>query len=162
MSSIKKLYAAYRTAMLLGVAIGGGLVFYVIVVEVFKSYQQPEDPFADRSQYDLLRLIFYCVSFAQFVVIGFVRGAVLRSKSHESVDTLIEKLVRANIITLALCELPALFGLVLFFIGGFYTDFYILLGVSMLMLFFYFPKYNRWKEWIRKKAGHYWDEHSPE
>jgi hypothetical protein len=162
MSSLKKVYQTYRTAMIVGAAIGGALVFYVVLVEIFKSARAPVDPLDDRSRYDLLRIIFYALSLGQFLMIGFVRGLILRTPSAEPVDALLAKLARANIVTLALCELPALLGLVLFFLAGFISDFYLLFGVSMLMLFFYFPRYNKWKNWVRDKAGSHWDSnHGP-
>ncbi|NIM19983.1 MAG: hypothetical protein GTO51_07020 [Candidatus Latescibacteria bacterium] len=162
MSAIKKLNDVYRKAMVLGAAIGGGLLFYVLIVEVLKSQLKPVEPIpgemsADQSYLDILRLIFYIIAFAQFAVLSFVRGILLRTKASDTVDSLLEKLLRTTIVTLAICEVPALLGLVLFFVGRFYPDFYILFAVSMAMLFFYFPRYNRWKEWIRNKAGADWE-----
>ena len=157
MSSLKKVYETYRSAMIIGAAIGGALVFYVVLVEIFKSIQDPVDPLDDRSRYDLLRIIFYALALAQFLMIGFVRGLILRSSPPVPVEILLARLARANIVTLALCELPALLGLVLFFVAGFISDFYLLFGVSMLLLFFYFPRYNKWKNWVRDKAGSHWE-----
>jgi hypothetical protein len=157
MEAIKKLYAAYRTVMLIGVALGFSLVFYVITVEILKSYQDPIEDYAKPSYHDLLRLILYGVSLCQFIIIGFVRSMLIKTSSAETISSLIDKLMRATIVTLALCEMPAIFGLVLFFVGRYYADFYLLLGISLVMFFFYFPRYNRWKEWLRKKAGPNWD-----
>ena len=143
--------------MIIGAAIGGALILYLGIAEVFKSTRAPVDPLDDRSRFDLVRMVFYALALAQFLMIGFVRGLILRTSSPEPVATLLAKLARANIVTLALCELPALFGLVLFFLAGFVSDFYLLFGVSMLMLFFYFPRYNKWKNWVINKAGAHWD-----
>jgi hypothetical protein len=143
--------------MMIGAAMAGSLLIYVILVEMFKSFQKPVGPSAGRSYLDVVRFVIYVASLAQFIVVGFVRGAILKRAPCENVELLIEKLTVASIVTLGICEVPAVMGLVLFFVGGFRADFYILLGASMLMLFLYFPRYERWKAWVRKKAPLQWD-----
>jgi hypothetical protein len=107
---------------------------------------------------DLIRLIVYGFSVMLIFVIGFMRGVMLRSAAGESVADLINKLFHAAIITLAFCEAPAIFGLALYFMGRMYFDFYILLAFSLVLFFFYFPRYERWKSWMERKAGPDWEQ----
>ena len=55
----------------------------------------------------------------------------------------------ANIVSLALSELPALFGFILFLGSGNPRDFYLLLIISVLLFYFFFPKFSFWSTWSR-------------
>ncbi len=158
MSARKKLYDSYRSIMLIGAGMGVSLVFYFIVVKALESrVSAPEGITGDDSALDLIRLIVYGASLMLGFVMGFIRGIMLRTAPGESADDLIGKLSRAAIVTLSICELPAVFGLVLYLVGRMYFDFYILLAFSLVLFFFYFPRYERWKAWMEKKAGPNWE-----
>jgi hypothetical protein len=58
-------------------------------------------------------------------------------------------LTTAAVITYALCEAPAIFGLVLFFLGRNSSDFHLFLLCSLFYFAVYFPKFSRWEEWYR-------------
>ena len=53
----------------------------------------------------------------------------MKLSCSETVESLLAKLTGANIVTLALRELPVLFGLVLFFVAGFRSDIFLLFGL---------------------------------
>jgi len=57
----------------------------------------------------------------------------------------------AAVITYAFCESIAVLGLVLYFLGGRPTDFYVFMLISLFFFSVYFPKYGWLEEWI--KAG---------
>ena len=44
--------------------------------------------------------------------------------------------------------MPAIIGLVLFFLGGLYKDFYVLLFVSLVLIFMYFPRLKNWEAYL--------------
>jgi hypothetical protein len=159
MSALKKLYNSYRLVMLIGGAMGASLIFYFIIVKTLESRGiAPQSTLHEDTSLDLIRLIVYGSSIMLAFVISFVRSVMLRSASGESVEELVNKLFQAGIITLAFCEVPAVLGLVLYFIGRMYFDFYILLALSLVLFFFYFPRYERWKAWMERKAGPNWEQ----
>jgi len=45
-------------------------------------------------------------------------------------------------------ELPALLGLFLFLLAGLNRDFYVLLIISVAVLFIFFPRRRAWEEWL--------------
>ncbi|MFW6137276.1 MAG: hypothetical protein ACOC5U_04280, partial [Candidatus Aminicenantaceae bacterium] len=47
--------------------------------------------------------------------------------------------------TAALCEIPALLGLMFFLLTGTSRDFYFLLILSVILFFMYFPKKIQWQ-----------------
>jgi len=55
----------------------------------------------------------------------------------------------AAVITYAFCESIAVLGLVLYFLGGSSTDFYVFMVISLFFFSVYFPKYERWEEWMK-------------
>ena len=67
---------------------------------------------------DKLRFVFVFLSFAAYFIISFVNKKLLVRKPADTQAALLGKLTLANIISLALCELPALFGFVLFLCSG--------------------------------------------
>jgi hypothetical protein len=57
----------------------------------------------------------------------------------------INRLRTAHIITYALCESIAIYGLILFILEKDKTIFYAFLGVSLFLMLIHFPKYDDWK-----------------
>jgi hypothetical protein len=56
-------------------------------------------------------------------------------------------------VTYALCESIAIYGLILFLIGGRRFDFYSLVILSLIFFAVTFPRYAQWEEWLKKEAG---------
>lgn len=139
----------FKMALIISGVIIGSLLAYLIVVEIFRSKLSPFTGYVELSSPQSIRYIFYLAAALQIVVIRLLRGVLLRAKSTDSEEKLVLKLFRASIMTSVLAEVPALMGLVLFFLGGFNSDFYILLFVSFFLVFMFFPRINNWKTWIR-------------
>ena len=60
----------------------------------------------------------------------------------------VQRLVTAAIVTYALCEFVAVYGLVLFLSQGNTSDFYFFLALSFACFGIHFPKYRPWEVWI--------------
>jgi len=58
----------------------------------------------------------------------------------------LSRLFDLTVLTLCLAEIPALLGLILFLIAGYNRDFYILLFVSLFLLFMYLPRLKNWED----------------
>ena len=139
---------AYGTSKIISTAMAGSLLIYVIIVEILKfqgiTFAMVPAPILDK-----LRFVFVFLSFAAYFIINFVSNKVLVKKPAASHEELLGKLALANIISLALCELPALFGFVLFLGSGNPRDFYLLLIMSLLLFYAFFPRYSFWSNWSR-------------
>ncbi len=66
----------------------------------------------------------------------------------EELSSKIQKLFSATIITYALCESVAIFGLVLFLTGGETFDFYLFIALSLTFFAVHFPRYGQWEEYL--------------
>jgi hypothetical protein len=139
---------AYGTNKIISIAMAGSLLIYVIIVEVLK-FQGITLTMFPATLLDKLRFIFVFLSFAAYFIISFINKKVLVRKPDDSQAALLGKLTLANIISLALCELPALFGLVLFLGSGNPRDFYLPLILSLLLFYAFFPRYSFWSNWSR-------------
>ena len=158
--SMEELKMGYRLATVIGIAMIASLFVYVAVVELIKKNSVPFRGFAPFPETDVLRYVFLGVAVACFFLIRFIKDLVLSRKTTIGVEphkkrafsAHIQKLLSTSIITYALCESVAIYGLVLFLIGGRSSDFYIFLVISLIFFIVYFPRYNQWEEWIKKQV----------
>ena len=62
-------------------------------------------------------------------------------------------LTRLAITRAAICEMPAISGLVLFILTGYYADFYLLIVFSVGLEIYHFPRFPQWEERLRSDFG---------
>ncbi|UCG50971.1 MAG: hypothetical protein JSW58_12320 [Candidatus Latescibacterota bacterium] len=136
---------AYRIAALINVSMVVSLFIYAGIVEFLNIGAQS---FAPMTGLDIPRYVFLVGGLVFIPVARLVRANLLQRSPDEPLETLLVKLSRAAVVTGAICEVPALLGLVLFFIGGQRVDFYLLCAVSAGMFIVYFPRLSRWKDWL--------------
>ena len=148
MNSTPDLEKTYRTNKIIGYALAGALLLYAVIVEIFR-FKEVNPNLLNSAVLEKLRFIFVFLSFAAYFIINFVNQKVLVKKTADTPEKLLQKLTLANIISLALCELPALFGFILFLCSGNPRDFYLLLIFSVLLLYVFFPRYSFWSNWSR-------------
>jgi len=141
---------AHRISFIISVAIIVSLFIYAVCVEFIKAKFKPYMGFAHLHDMSTLRYIFYGLGIIQIIIIRILRGFLLKKSSSDNLITLTSKLYKTSLLTSALCEGPAIYGLALFFLGGLSRDFYFLLFVSLFLMFMYFPRYNNWEEWLKK------------
>jgi F0F1-type ATP synthase membrane subunit c/vacuolar-type H+-ATPase subunit K len=146
MQTDNELEKSYRTNKIIGAAMAGSVFIYAIIVEVLK-FQQITFTVVSEPILDNLRFVFVFLSFAAYFIITFIRKRLLFKYPTDNQETLLRKLTLTNIVTLALCELPALFGLCLFLVSGNPRDFYLLLLISALLFYVFFPRYTFWAAW---------------
>lgn len=144
MSDLRK---AYQIASLVNISIVGSLIIYVVIVEIVRRQCEHFISFVDPSELTTLRYILYGIAVFNIFIIRIFRGLLLRKSPSDDSKALRVKLLRSSILTSALCEVPAIFGLVLFFIAGSVRDFYYLSFVSLILAFLYFPRFRNWEGW---------------
>jgi hypothetical protein len=135
----------YLAVNFVGLAMIASVFVYAGVVEWIKWQWAPFAGFCrlEPGQARLLRYIFLALAGAQYGAIKLVQKIV----PARSVDNL----PQAAIITLALCESVAIFGLVLFLLAGKTLDFYIFMLISLSFFYLFYPKYDDWEK--RVNAG---------
>jgi hypothetical protein len=144
---------AHRTATAFGGAILAVLAVYLIVEEVVRAVFRPFAGFASLNEEAGLRYALYAAAVAAVVLLRLVHGALLRPRKSQEPAAALRNLVRASVVVLALAEAPAAIGLALFLLGGYNRDFYILLFVSLVLAFMYFPRRRAWEATLQNSRA---------
>jgi hypothetical protein len=144
---------SFRTALITAAAFLGSLLVYLVIVEIIRAQHKPFQGFVDREGTAGLRYVIYIAAALQVIAIRLLRGFLLRNGQKGDVRQLALKMFRTTILTFVLAEIPALLGLVLFFLGGYNRDFYILLFVSLFLFFMFFPRKQAWTLWIEGQGS---------
>lgn len=147
-SDLKKVV---KTAVVLASSMLAVLFIYLAAVEIIRAHMAPFSGLVEIKNTMLLRYVFYGIAVFQVILIRVLRGFLLRKTFSSEKTNLADDLFKTSILILALSEIPAILGLVLFLLAGLNRDFYILLFVSLFLMFMYFPRYNNWKTWINEK-----------
>ncbi len=149
-----------RTAVLIGCFMIFCVLVYAVAVEFIARSKAPFAGFSPLSPdvLNTLRLVLLGVSLLDFAFIPFLRKSILSAQNKARTTpaarqfTPAERLVTASIISYALCESIAIYGLVLFLINGARPEFYLFFCVSLAAFAVHFPSDERWREWIQKMS----------
>lgn len=152
----------FKITLLVYLAMVGAVASYAVLIFVLKDNPQFQMAPLPVEQVTILRYVFYFLSLIQFFAIGFLRKMMLlrtvityqaqtAGKSGETSESVSEKPIPdffpIEVMTFALCETVAIYGLLLFFLGKRSEDFYPFMAISLGYLAVYFPKYSQWEEW---------------
>jgi hypothetical protein len=148
MTANEKLESTFRINKILGYAVAAAMLVYAAVVEVFR-FKEISFNVMDPAVLEKLRFVFVFLSFAAYFIINFLNKKILVKQPGQTREKLLQKLTLANLVSLTLAELPALFGLILFLGSGNPRDFYPLLIISALNFYVFFPKFSFWSNWSR-------------
>jgi hypothetical protein len=138
----------FKVTSMVSMAMIASLLIYPAIVEVIKYQNAPFEGFGTQSL-SQLKDMFLIVPVFMFLMVRLVRNSILKKSRSDDLNALLNKLKISTILTLALCEISAIVGLVLFLTGGLYKEFYVLLLCSMAAMVIYFPRLDHWAVWIR-------------
>lgn len=138
--------AAYKQTAAVAGGIAASLLMYVVVAEVLTR-----TPASDGVPAFLgpLRIALFVVAGIAIFATTIVKGMMLRNAPADAPGRL-ARLRTATFTALALCELPAISGLVLVVVGRTRSDFYMLLAISTYMMVRHFPRRGAWDEYMRR------------
>jgi hypothetical protein len=142
-----RLSRMFRSALFVAAAVLAALPVYILAVEILKGRGVRLGLSLAAATANALRYGLYGAAVVAVILLRVLRGMIIRKRPGDSPDRLAQKLLQASILTSVLSEVPALLGVVLFLVAGFYRDFYILLIVSLFLMFMFFPRYRNWSEW---------------
>lgn len=151
MDPFPDLRKAYKTTSLVGGGVIATLFVYAVCVEVIRSLFQPFLGFGRIENPLVLRYAFYAAAIVVVVINRVLNSIILRKSAPDSVRGMVRKLSRGALVSMVMGECPALLGFVLFLIGGFSKDFYMLLTVSLFLEFMYFPRLGNWENFVKDR-----------
>jgi len=145
----------FRRTVVIGAAILCSLPVYAVLVEILRSRLKPFHGFSQIpwGQVQTVRYLIYGLAIAFIVFIRLLRGRQLRVVPGEDPRKILMRLMRISVVTFVLAEIPGLLGLILFLIAGMNKDFYILLFISLILEFMYFPRYAQWEDALSRGRG---------
>lgn len=138
-----------RPASLIAAAVIVSLVITLGLVEFLRSRFSPFTGFAPQAITPVLRYAFFGAAIAAVVLVRILRPTLLGRPSRDDARAGLLRLQRAAVVTMVLSETPGILGFVLFLLGGYNVDFYILVFVSLFLIFMHYPRRSSWEEWLR-------------
>jgi F0F1-type ATP synthase membrane subunit c/vacuolar-type H+-ATPase subunit K len=140
---------AFTTGRLIGEAMVSCLFLYFLVVVFLKAHFRPFLGVSRVQWLQTLRFSFFGAAAVVSILNRLINGWLLKNRTQGDFNKGLRSLFRASVISLALAEVPALIGLVLFLLRGLEMDFYVLLFVSLVLVFMYFPRQKNWEAYLQ-------------
>jgi len=155
---LEKFRRAFKNAAIVGLAQIGGLAVYLLVAEIIRAKKRPFlgflSPSLTAENRPVIRYAFYAAAIAILLLLRFVHGRRLRKiEALDDRGEALDRLFGIAVIDLTLAEIPAILGLVLFLIAGYNRDFYVLLFVSLFLLFMYLPRLKNWENILQNRPS---------
>jgi hypothetical protein len=146
---------ACRQAQLIGGALVLAIATYAFVAEMIRTQNAPFIGFAPTVPLPLLRLVLAGMAGLGLVVVNIVRrriiaGRVAALAPGAAPIPLVQRLLTASLVTLAMCQAIAIYGLVLFLLGGQRADFYGFAAFALVGFAVYFPRRSQWEAWAQQ------------
>lgn len=136
----------YLVANFIGLAMVASVFFYAVVVEVLKRSLAPFAGLAplDQNQVQLLKYVFVGLALGHFLLIKLLPKVLA--------PVTVSRLFQTAILTFALCEAVAIYGLVYFLLTGRVFEFYLFFALSLFYFYLFYPKYREWEERLNPES----------
>lgn len=160
---MEELKKTYRIAVIIGLAMMASVLGYAIIVGILEqgSVKLRGIPTLSGNQLDQVKYLLMGASLVIFFLVRFLPGRILGSgepmqggqgssmQNPETGRKNMQRLLISAIVTYALCETPAIFGLILYLLGRVFSDFTFFLLISLFFFGIHFPRYSQWEQWLR-------------
>ena len=128
------------------------LIYVLLAHLLAKSWTAPQPDFLST-----LRNALYVVSIVELLIIHFIRKRMLATRSdsrafkltlltkHDPTQAL-GKYTTISIVSWAIADSIAIYGLLLFLLGGSFKDLYLFVAVALVVMIYYHPKMSELEE----------------
>jgi hypothetical protein len=141
--------SSLRAASFVAAAVVASLGITLVVAEIIRLKLQPFTGFAPKAGTPEVRYAVFGAAVAAVVLVRVLRQALLGRPSRQDTAGALLRLQRAAVVTLVLSEIPGILGFVLFLLGGYNRDLYVLVFVSLFLVFMHYPRRANWEDWLR-------------
>jgi hypothetical protein len=153
MEDPQDLKKSFRPALIVALAMLVSLAAYIVLALLLKASRPNHRPLLQPETANLVRLGFYGLSILQVIIIRVMRGLFFQKSPGLSAASLGRRLMLVSIITSVFSEVPALLGFILFLLAGLTRDLYVLVFVSLVLMFMFFPRLSYWEEWAAEQRS---------
>ena len=150
------LKSRYRKAVFIWIDMVFSIFVYAFVVEIMKMNSAVLRTTSPLQEGGMPVFLLFGFAIMTFFFIKYIHNQILSNKlsrnpagSKSSPSAKIAKLLKASLVSDAICESVAILGLILFVISKNPFDFYVFLVLSLIYFAFSFPRYAQWEEWIQ-------------
>lgn len=144
-----ELRSPLRAASFVAAAVIASLGITLVAAEIIRLKLQPFTGFAPWAGTPAVRYAVFGAAVAAVVLVRVLRQALAGRPSREDAGEALLRLQRAAVVTLVLSEVPGILGFVLFLLGGYNRDLYVLVFVSLFLVFMHYPRRANWEDWLR-------------
>lgn len=151
----EKAAAGYRILRHVAAAHGVAMLACVVLVETLirNGFTAP----ALITDTTLATALLLLVSTALFFAGGRVRDGMLQPRFDALEEALVpgerlRRMLSANVVAFAACEVAGFLGLLLFFLGGTRTEFYLLNLLGAIFLGLRMPNPRQWQAWYAQRT----------
>ncbi|MGC8927720.1 MAG: hypothetical protein ACP5QK_07325 [Myxococcota bacterium] len=131
----------YRQTMVIGTNIIGGTILVIVISLFFEKENRPITNIGYRYYFLGVALI---IAF----LIRLFRSLILTNQKKPTFDILLKRLQTSSLITLSLCDMVAIFGLVEYMLSGIKMDLYLMIFLSFVFFIVHFPGKYQWEAYI--------------
>ena len=154
-----KLLQLYRVVTLIASVLATSVVVYAGVVEFWLWREPGFAGFAAATELAWLRPALISIGVLAVLASGWLRGRLLGDGAGlgAMVSQVMlpqhryQTMLRAAVVSLALCDFAAVSGLLLFLLSGQRLDFYGLAVVALFGIRVRFPSYHQWQMWYARR-----------
>ncbi len=142
----QSLQQQFKTTNYIGLAMMAAVFLYAgLVLAVDQGYI----PYKGLSNIDIgildkVKYILLVLSIVHYFIIRFFQKISFKSAAY---------LPAGSVLTFALCEAVAIYGLVLFLLSGNSTDFFLFMLISLLYFYLLYPKYGDWEKLVNQQLA---------
>ncbi len=141
----------YNKIRLIGFLGGFNLAIYAVVVEYLDGRFHPFSGFVPEAPANKLALAFLLINVVIFVFLSSLKFHPMSRKYHLTRNNLTQCFMKKSVLIMALVEIPAILGLVLFLMVGNKLFFYLFFGISIIMDLGFFPRFNHFRKWFESQ-----------
>ena len=138
-----------KTRTFIVFAEAGLLLIIAGAAEVVQRQFAPFQGFFPFPQMDLLRYVLLAVAVIDLAIPRLLRS-IIKPAPGAPWETLILQLRLEAFREFAICSSIAIYGLVLFLVGGQASDCYLFMALSAAGFVIYFPRFDRWQQRLSK------------
>ncbi len=153
MGLTEELRRSYRPAVVVAAAILGSLAVYIVLALLLQASRPFHRFLLSGTTIPIVRLVFYGLAILQVIIIRLMRGLFYRPAPGLDGRALGRRLMLVSIFTSVFSEVPALLGFVLFLLAGLNWDLYVLVFVSLVLVFMFFPRLRYWEDWAAEQQS---------
>lgn len=142
---------ACRRAQQIGVALMLSTASYFFVAKLIAAQRAPFPGFAPSLPIEVLRVVFAAMAVAALLMLKGVTRQMLVAPARpvsaaHGLSLIGQRLFALSLTRLAICQAIAVFGFVLFLLGGHWQDFYAFVIASVGAFLFHFPRLSQLEE----------------